>query len=489
MNKNIILGFYGYFLLFLGGCLIVPLLVALLYNEKDCVLSFLVPMAVCAVPGVIIHKRRSLSFQENKLKLRHSYLIVTSSWIIASVIGALPYLISGSIPSFSEALFETCSGFSTTGSTILTDVEALPKSILFWRSLTQWLGGMGIMVLFVALLPSIGIKARTIAGAETPGPTVTKVSSRFSETARLMYQAYLIFTVALIVLLLIGGMNLFDSVCHAMTTMATGGYSTHNEGIPYFHSTYITWVLIVFMFIAGTNFNLFFFALQTSPRKAFRDEEFRFYLLTVVVSTALILWSVMAGGNYIHFGEALTDSAFQVVTIITTTGYATADYNGWPAFAQMLLVILMLSGASSSSTSGGIKEVRVLIFFKMTKYEIKRHLHINIVDDIRYNGKKMMPETLTYIMTFLTTYIITLVAATFLISVTGEGNLVTNFTAVLTCISNVGPGLDLVGPVCNFHFYSTFVKYVLSFVMIAGRLELSTFLILFTSYYWRPDKA
>ena len=487
--KKSILGFYGYFLLFMAGCLMVPLLVALVFHEKKCALSFLVTVFICAVPGFIIYSRRSLSFQENKLKLRYSYLIVTSAWIIASVVGSLPFMISGSIPEFSEALFETCSGFSTTGSTILTDVEAIPKSILFWRCLTQWLGGMGIMVLFVALLPNIGIKARNIAGAETPGPTVTKVSSRFSETARMMYRAYLILTAALIVLLFLGDMDLFDSVCHAMTAMATGGYSTHNEGITYFHSAYISWILTIFMFIAGTNFNLFFVAIQSGPRKALQDEEFRFYALTVLVSVALVVWSIMTEGHYTDFWKALTDAAFQVVTIMTTTGYATANFIKWPAFAQMILVLLMLTGASSSSTSGGIKEVRVLIFFRMIKFEIKRILHMNIVDDIRYNGKKMMPETLTYIMTFMSTYIITLIVATFLISITGEGNLVSNFTATLTCISNVGPGLDMVGPECNFHFYSAFGKYVLSFVMIAGRLELSTFMILFTGYFWRPDKA
>ena len=486
--KKSIEGFYGYFLLFLAGCLMVPLLVALIYREKACAYSFIITIAVCAVPGFALYMRRRLNFQETKLKLRYSYLIVTSAWIVATFVGSLPFMISGSIPAFADALFETCSGFSTTGSTILTDVEAIPKSILFWRCLTQWLGGMGIMVLFVALLPSIGIKARNIAGAETPGPTVTKVSSRFSETARMMYTAYIALTVALCLFLLLGGMSICESVCDAMTTMATGGYSTHNEGITYFHSSYISWILTLFMFIAGTNFNLFFVAIQESPRKALRDEEFRFYCITVFVSIALIVWSIMTEGHYNDFFTALTDAAFQAVTIMTTTGFATANFIKWPAFAQMILVLLMLSGACSSSTSGGIKEVRVLIFFRMIKYEIKRILHINIVDDIKYNGKKMTPETLTYIMTFMSTYIITLIVATFLLSVTGEGNLVSNFTATLTCISNVGPGLDMVGPECNFHFYSAFGKYVLSFVMIAGRLELSTFMILFTGYFWRPDK-
>lgn len=488
MKKNV-LGFYGYFLIFLAGCLMVPLLVALLYGENDCAVSFLVSIVLCALPGIIIYSRNSTGFQEGRLKARYSYLIVTSSWIIASVAGALPYVISGSIPDFAEAFFETCSGFSTTGSTILQEIESLPKSILFWRCATQWLGGMGIIVLFVALLPNFGIKAQNIAGAETPGPISSKVSARFSETARLMYMAYIILTGVLVLLLLPGGMSFYDAVCHAMTAMATGGYSTYNNGIAHFNSYYIYWVLTVFMFIAGTNFNLFFVAIQGSPRKALADEEFRFYLLTVITAVALVVISLMTEGGYTDFGAALTDSAFQVVTLMSTTGYATANYIEWPAFAQMILVLLMFTGASSSSTAGGIKEIRILIFLRMIKFEVKRLLHLNIVDDIRYNGRRMMPETLTYIMTFMTTYLLTLVAGTLLISLTGEGNLVSNFTAVLTCISNVGPGLDMVGPECNFHFYSTFSKYVLSFIMLAGRLELSTFFIIFTRYFWKPDRV
>ena len=487
MRKNIF-GFYGFFMIFVAGCLSIPLLISLIYGEYACAKAFIITILIALIPGIFIRNYIGIEFAESKLKLRYSYFIVSSSWIIASLLGALPFIISGSIPGFADAIFETCSGFTTTGSTILTDVEALPRSALFWRCFTQWLGGMGIMVLFVALLPNFGIKAQNIAGAETPGPISTKISSRFSETARLLYLAYIILTFVLAVLLLLGGMNIYDAVCHAMTTMATGGYSTYNDGISHFHSDYITWILTLFMLIAGTNFNLFFPAIRGHFRKVFRDEELKFYLASVAVAIALVVISLMTEGDYKDLFRALTDAAFQVVTIVTTTGFATANYVKWPAFAQMILVILMLTGASSSSTSGGIKEIRVLIFFKMIRYEINRVLHGNIINDIRYNGKKMMPETLTYILTFLTTYIITLLIGTFLISVTGDGNMISNFTATLTCISNVGPGLDMVGPECNFHFYSGFGKLVLSFVMIAGRLELSTFLIIFTRHFWQPER-
>jgi len=485
--KNNILGFFGFFLLFVAGCLTGPLLIALLYGEKESAIAFLITICISAVPGFIIRRAVGAGFAEARLKLRFSYLIVTVSWLLASVIGSIPFILSGSIPNFIDAFFETASGFTTTGSTILTDIEALPRSVSFWRCLTQWLGGMGIMVLFVALLPQFGIKARNIAGAETPGPTVTKISPRFSETARLLYVAYFVLTGALTLLLVLGRMSLYDAVCHAMTTMATGGFSTYNDGVSHFNSPYIYWILTLFMFLAGTNFNLFFVALGGSVRKALKDEEFRLYACSVFVAIVLVVASLLKTGIYTDFFAALTHAAFQVVTIVTTTGYATADYTNWSATAQMILVLLMLTGASSSSTAGGIKEVRILIFFRMIKHEIRHLLHSNIVYDIRYNGKKMMPETLTYIMTFLTTYIVTLIIGTLLISITGEGNLVTNFTAVLTCISNVGPGLDGVGPVCNFDFYSHFGKIVLSFIMIAGRLELSTFMIIFTGYFWRPD--
>ena len=485
MDKNI-LRLYGSFLLLLANFLAVPLIVAIIYDEDDCAEAFIYIILGLGILGFLI--RSFVPDEEDAhLRPRFSFFIVSSAWFIASLVGCLPYFISGYIPGFIDAFFETASGFTTTGSTILTDIEALPKSLLFWRSLTQWLGGMGIMVLFVALLPNFGIKGRTIAG-ETPGPTVTRIAPRFYETARLLYYAYMVLT-GILFLLLLPKMGIYDAANHALTTMATGGYSTHNDGISYFNSAYVDWVLIIFMFLAGTNFNLFFYVLGKQPGKMFRDEEFRFYGLSVAVATALIVWTLLRTGTYDRFFPALTDSAFQVITVMTTTGYATADFSLWPAFTQMILVMLMLSGASSSSTAGGIKKIRVLVFFKMIRYEIAHMLHSNIVDEIRYNGKKIMPETLTYIMTFISTYIFTLLTAVLVISATGDGNLVTNFTAVLTCVSNVGPGLDMVGPVCNFSFYSEFSKLILSFAMIAGRLEFSTLLIIFTRFFWRPYKS
>lgn len=481
--------FYAMFLNLMGGCLALPLITALICGERSSVRAFALVMVSCFALGAVIPRIVKVRLSDMDMKLRESYFIVASIWLIASVIGCLPYIMTGAIPDFIEAFFETCSGFTTTGSTVIGDVEALPRSVLLWRSLTQWLGGMGIIVLFVALLPRFGIKARNIAKAETPGPTVTKLTSRFEGTARRLYIAYIILTVALCIFLMGGGLSFYDAINHAFTTMATGGFSTYNSSIAHFQSGYVTWVITVFMFLAGTNFELFFIIADGHPGRAFKNEEFRLYTGIVAVSTIAITASLMMRGGYESFSLAVRDSAFQVMTIMSTTGYATTDFALWPAFCQMVLVILMIIGGSSSSTAGGVKVVRVLVLFKMIKREINIKLHGNIVDDVSLDEQKVLSETVTYIIGFVTMYFLTLMAATILISVTGEGDFVTNFTAVLSCISNVGPGLEGVGPTCTFHFYDGFCKFVLALVMVAGRLELSTFFILFSRFFWDPYRA
>lgn len=481
--------FYALFLNLMGACLALPLVTALIYGETSSFRAFAIVMIACFVLGGVIHFAHRADLSEMKMKPRESYFIVATVWIIASLIGCMPYILTGSIPGFFGAFFETCSGFTTTGATVIDNVEILPKSVLMWRSLTQWLGGMGIIVLFVALLPRFGIKARNIASAETPGPTVTKLTSRFTGTAQRLYVAYIILTAALVLFLLAGGLNFYDAINHAFTTMATGGFSTYGDSIAHFHSNYVTWVITIFMFFAGTNFELYFLAISGNPLRALRNEEFRLYSGIIAVSIAGVTASLMLHGGYKGFGHALTDSAFQVITIITTTGFATADFNLWPVFCRMLLVILMVIGGSSSSTAGGVKVIRVLVLFKMIKREINIKLHGNIVNDVSVDEQKVLSETVTYIIGFVTTYFITILAGTLLVSVTGCGDPVTNFTAVLSCISNVGPGLEGVGPVCTYSFYDNFCKFVLSLVMVAGRLELSTFFILFSRFFWDPSRV
>ena len=461
-----------------------PLFVAIIYKEYDSVVAFTITCAITFGLGILTTNILGKNASTEALRYTDSYFIVAFTWIMSSVLAAIPFVIQRSIPNVIDAFFEMCSGFSTTGATILTDVEALPKSMLFWRSETQWLGGMGIIVLMVALVPNLGVKAQNVASAETPGPTVTKLTSRFSDTARSLYIAYVILTIILIILLLIGGMNLFDAVAHAFSTMATGGFGIYNDSIAHFHSYYITWVITIFMVIAGTNFNLFFTMMFDKVKTALADEELRLYGLTLVVSTSLITLSLLLQGGYNNLFKAVTDAAFQVATLISTTGYATTDFNIWPAFCKMILILIMFTGAMSSSTAGGIKIIRVLSIFKMFKREVRVRLHDNIIDDVKYNGTKISGEVMMYMLSFVITFLLTLGIGTIIVSLRSDADLITDFTAVLSCISNVGPGLAQVGPIENFHFYSDFSTLVLALIMIIGRLELSTVLIMFSRYYW-----
>ena len=484
-----IANFYGVFLNLMGACFALPLLIALIHGESSSVRAFSLVMLLCFVVSFVIRKICRSSIGSLEIRPRETFLLVATIWLIASAIGALPYMLTGAAPNFFDAFFETASGFTTTGATILNSVEELPRAVLMWRSLTQWLGGMGIIVLFVALLPSFGIKARNIAAAETPGPTVTKLSTTFSGTAQRLYIAYLLLTVAMVILLMAGNVSLYDAVNHAFTTMATGGFSTYNDSIAHFNSNYVTWIVTIFMFLAGTNFELFFILFFDSFKKVLKNEEFRLYASIVVIATALITLSLMNQGGYEDLFRAVTDSAFQVMTIMSTTGYATVDFALWPSFCLMIIVILMVIGGSSSSTAGGIKVVRLLVVFKIIKREISLKLNARTIDDIMLDRKKLLPETLSFIIGFISMYTFTLMAGTLLVSIADPAGMVTNFTAVLSCISNVGPGLDSVGPTCTFSFYSNFSKFILTIVMIGGRLELYTLFIIFTSYYWKPGKA
>ena len=466
-----------------------PLFVAIIYKEYDSVVAFTITCAITFGLGIITTSILGKNASTEALHYTDSYFIVASTWIMSSVLAAIPFVIQGSIPNVIDAFFEMCSGFSTTGATILTDVEALPKSMLFWRSETQWLGGMGIIVLMVALVPNLGVKAQNVASAETPGPTVTKLTSRFSDTARSLYIAYVILTAILIILLLFGGMNLFEAVAHAFSTMATGGFGIYNDSIAHFNSYYITWVITIFMIIAGTNFNLFFTMIFDKVKTALADEELRLYILILVMSTTLITVSLLLQGGYHSVFKTITDAAFQVSTLISTTGYATTNFNIWPAFCKMILLLVMFTGAMSSSTAGGIKIIRILSIFKMFKREVRVRLHDNIVDDVKYNGTKISGEVMMYMLSFVITFLMTLGIGTIIVSLRSDADLITDFTAVLSCISNVGPGLAQVGPIENFHFYSDFSTFVLALIMIIGRLELSTVLIMFSRHYWNRNRV
>ena len=476
----------GLLLLLLGVSMIPAFLAAVWYNEIKSIVSFaavIIPLIL--VGGTITRLTKDL---EVRIKMRYGFLIVTLAWLLFSLGGALPLTISGAIPSYVDAFFEMCSGFSTTGSSILTDIESLPKSMLFWRSFSHWLGGMGIIVFVTAVLPSIGIEGQLIASAETPGPTMDKLTPKYSDTARNLYMLYVGITVAEIILLMLGGMGIYDSLVHSFGTVGTGGFSSYAENIGHFTSPYIRWVIIIFMMMCGVNFNLYFVMFRQGLRAMLKDDELKYYLGFIIVPTVLISITLITSGTFTDIFKGITSAAFNVVGFITTTGYGTDDFTLWPTFAQMLLFFLFFVGASTSSTGGGVKVLRVLICLKLIRRGIMLKIHPNRVYSIKLNGKTVPQEVMTNIANFIFFYILVVIVSTLLISLNGF-DIVTTVSAVLTCIGNVGPGFELIGPADNFSIFSDFSKVILALLMIAGRLELFTFFMLFSPHYWNPDKA
>lgn len=486
VNFNGVVRMMGILLLVLGLCLVPSLIVAIIYHEMLSLKCFAFTIIPCVTLGFILIK----SFRPSliKLKARDGFLIVSLCWLVASLIGAIPFYISGAIPNYIDAFFETCSGFSTTGSSILSDIEGLPKSMLFWRSFTHWLGGMGIIVLAMALLPSIGVGGQLIASAETPGPTLDKIAPRFSDTARRLYLVYLFFTILETLLLLLGGMNLYDSLVHTFGTVGTGGFSSYGDSIAHFDSPYLQWVIILFMLLCGINFNLYFVLARKGLRSMLKDSELRLYLLIIAAVSVLIGMNLMFTGEYHDIEEGARTSVFQVVSIITTTGYATADYDIWPTFSKMLIFLLMLVGACSSSTGGGVKIIRILISLKLIRRGVSLKLHPRRVITVTLGGKEVPQEVSTNIANFVFFYIFVVFAGAFIISFNGF-DLMTTISSVITCLGNIGPGFSTIGPVMNFSVFSGFSKLILSLLMIAGRLELFTFFMLFSPHYWNSNKA
>lgn len=417
-----------------------------------------------------------------QISKREGYLIVALGWASMVAFGMLPYMLTGTTHNFHDAFFESCSGFTTTGATIFKDVEALPNGILFWRSLTQWIGGMGIVVLTVAIFPLLGIGGIELFVAEAPGPTSDKVHPRIKETARRLWLLYLLLTGILIVILWLMGMTAFDAFNHGFTTMATGGFSTKNASLAFF-SPAIQWVVILFMFLAGTNYTIMYFGFTGKFRKVWHSEEFRLYVSLVVifaVSIALVLTWV----DGFAFSKAVRDAFFQVISVITTTGFVTADYTSWGSGMTMFFFVLLFCGACAGSTSGGIKIVRHLVFIKNSLLEFKRILHPRAMIRIKINHELVAPRILTHILVFLLVYLAIFVAGTIVVSSCGM-DFVSASGAVATSLGNVGPALGSVGPVYTFADVPVAAKLFLPVLMILGRLELFTILVLFTPYFWR----
>ena len=486
VNYHSVTRMLGVLFMVLGISFVPTIAVGLIYREYSEVLCFLATMVPCLLAGLVL--MRVFSPTGLKMKAREGYLIVTLSWLVSALVGAVPMVLTGAMPNPADAFFEICSGFSTTGASVLHDIEGTAKCVLFWRSFTHWLGGMGIIVFATALLPSIGIGGQIVASAETPGPTLSKLTAHFADTAKDLYKLYLIFTAAETVLLMLGGMSLYDALIHTFGTVGTGGFSNYSSSVGHFTSPYLQWVIIVFMLLCGVNFNLYFLIPKGKIKAFFSDSELRFYLALIggtAVGSAVML---MISGGYTEISRAIRDSVFQMVSVITTTGFVTADYDVWPTFCKICVLILMITGACSSSTGGGLKAVRVLVAVKYVRRGFFLKMHPNRVVNVTLNGKAVNTDVVTNIVYAVFLFVTTWVIGAFLVSFDGF-DVVTNFSASLTCISNVGPGFGLVGPTLNFEGFSDFSTIVLAILMIAGRLELFTFVMMLSPKFWNSNRA
>ena len=467
----------GRILLTEAALLVLPLLVTVLYGESP--VPVLIPILLLALCGGAMGWKKPKS---TALYARDGLAVVALAWICMSLFGALPFVLSGDIPNYVDAFFETVSGFTTTGSSILTEIEPLSRGGLFWRSFTHWVGGMGVLVFVMAILPMNDGHGMHLMRAEVPGPTVGKLVSRMSDTAKILYSIYLVMTVVEIVLLLAGGMPLYDAAIHAFGTAGTGGFSCRNLSVGAYDSVYFDVVIGVFMLLFGVNFNLYYFLLIRRFRDVLHSEELRAYLLIVAASVLAI--AVNISHLYQSFAASLRYAFFQVSSIITTTGYATADFNAWPAFSKAILVILMFVGACAGSTGGGMKVARIVILAKTSVCDMRKMLHPNAVATVRFEGKPIGEKNIRSVHLFLTVYLIVFTISCLLLSLE-EMDLVTTFTAVAACMNNIGPGLEVVGPMGNFAAFSPWAKVLLSFDMLVGRLEIFPMLLLFAPSIWK----
>ncbi len=477
MNYSMVLYILGHILKFESAFLTLPALVGLLYREKEGI-PFLLVAVLCLVLGLFLTRKRPAS---STLYTREGFVTVALSWIIMSIFGAIPFVLSGDIPSYVDALFETISGFTTTGASILTEVESLSRASLFWRSFTHWIGGMGVFVFIMAILPLMGGSTMNLMKAESPGPSVSKLVPHVKDTAKILYGIYIAITLSEIVLLCAFGMPLFDAVTTSFGTTGTGGFGIKNDSIAGY-SPALQIIVTIFMILSGVNYTFYFCLLSRRIKDAFRIEEVRWYFFIILASAGVIAYNTSR--MYPTVSETLRHAFFQVGSIITTTGYATTDFNLWPPLSQTILVILMFIGACAGSTGGGMKVSRLVIFFKSLRKELSLIIHPREIRKIRMDGHVIEHATLRSANVFLVIYFVTLLSSTLLISV-DEFDFTTNFTAVVSALNNIGPGLNLVGPTQNFSIFSVFSKFVLMFDMLAGRLELFPLMILLMPSTWR----
>ena len=483
MNYRMVVFVLGRIFLVEAAMLLLPMLCSAIYGEWYMLPAFLLPAVILLLLGLAASLRTP---KNTTIYARDGLAIVALVWVLMSAFGALPFVISGEIPAFADAFFEMVSGFTTTGSTILNDIEALSHGALFWRSFSHWVGGMGVLVFAMAVLPMTDGRAMHLMRAEVPGPTCGKLSSKLSDSAKILYGIYFAMTALEVVFLCAGGMSLYESLIHSFGTAGTGGFSNRGLSIGAYQNPYFEWVIGIFMLLFGVNFNLYYFILMRHFREAFGSEELRAYLGIVLFSTVTIAANILSMVGSV--GEAVRTAFFQVSSIITTTGYATADFNLWPTYSRVLLLLLMIVGGCGGSTAGGLKMSRVIIFFKAARQDLNKMLHTHAVTTIRFEGKPLDEKTLQGVHNYFNVYMLLIMLSTVLVSLDGF-DMITTFTAVITCLNNVGPGMEMVGPMGNFSQFSAPVKYLLSFDMLAGRLELYPMLALFAPRLWRRRRT
>ena len=480
MRFGVILRILGALLFFLGLTMVFPILFSLYYRDGD-LWALVLSAAITTGAGASLFLGCRKMVQE--ISHREGFAIVTLGWISVALFGSLPYMFAGVLPNFVEAYFESMSGFTTTGATVLAAVEGVPRGVLFWRSMTHWLGGMGIIVLSIAILPLLGVGGMQLFRAEVPGPVADKLKPRIAETAKILWQVYMLISAAEAILLMFGGMSLFEALCHTFGTMATGGFSPRNASIGAYDKVYFDGVITIFMILAGTNFALHYQALTGDLRAFHRNREFRFYWVTLAMAMLLVTL-VLRAQTYETMATAFRYASFQVTSIMTTTGYTTADFEKWPSFAQYLLVLLMFIGGSTGSTGGGMKCLRILLLLKQGRRELFRLIHPHGVIPIRLGGKPVSEEVMQSVWGFFFLFMLIFVLASVTMAFLGL-DIITAFVSVAATINNIGPGLGAVGPMDNYRSIPLLGKWILVFCMLVGRLELYTVIILLVPDFWR----
>ncbi|MDD5723757.1 MAG: TrkH family potassium uptake protein [Syntrophales bacterium] len=482
MNSKNIAYILGTLVFFLGLTMLLPLFCSLYYKEGDAS-AFLYSIAISFCVGALFYVLFKPTNGKISLTHREGFLIVATGWLLAAAFGSLPYMFHGVLPHFSDAFFESISGFTTTGATVITHIEDLPHGILLWRSLTQWLGGMGIIILSIAILPLLGVGGMQLYKAELPSPVKDKITPRIAETARTLWIVYIIISIIEFIMLLTGGMDVFNSLCHSFTTMATGGFSTSDASIAQFHSTYIDGVITFFMLVAGINFTLHYSLIMGNFRAVLENSELRLYI--GIILAAVIIITINLKQNMIYEGgEYLRYASFQVVSIITTTGFATANFDDWPSLSKMILLLLMFVGGSAGSTGGSIKCLRILLILKHAYQELYRLVHPHAVTAVKLGKRTVYPETMASIWGFFLLYLMMTIVASIILTMLGL-DMMTAFSSVAATIGNIGPGFGAVNPSTTYSEIPCLGKWILSFCMLAGRLEIYTVIILLIPEFWK----